>query len=360
MTLHKLLILIGVFVSAAAAAAQKSAPPTPPPPRIAAIDAAFDTMLAGLGSRPTPAGLSVIDGTEVVHQNLRGGLAVDAPMPIASASKWLAVATILSVVDEGLLELDAPVAEYVVELDRPDKRTMTLRQCMSCTAGWSGFLLGEQPGWGSDEFAVAAGAARVRTAPGAAFRYGGVTFQIAAIAAERVTGKDWHTLFAERIASPLGMTATKFAAMRPFGADPGTTRLPAVAGGAISTLADYTKFVQMLLGDGDFAGRCVLSPESVALMLSDQVAAAVDVRMPGDLGTGLGDVRYGLGTWLLRPEGTWLRACDPGAFGFTPWIDRDLGVGGVLAIRDRSARVLPRLAAVQAAVREACGPQTGR
>jgi CubicO group peptidase (beta-lactamase class C family) len=113
-------------------------------------------MLAGLGSRPTPAGLSVIDGTEVVHQNLRGGLAVDAPMPIASASKWLAVATILSVVDEGLLELDAPVAEYVVELDRPDKRTMTLRQCMSCTAGWSGFLLGEQPGWGSDEFAVAA------------------------------------------------------------------------------------------------------------------------------------------------------------------------------------------------------------
>jgi hypothetical protein len=82
--------------------------------------------------------------------------------------------------------------------------------------------------------------------------------------------------------------------------------------------------------------------------------------MPGDLGAGLGDVRYGLGTWLLRPEGTWLRACDPGAFGFTPWIDRDLGVGGVLAIRDRSARVLPRLAAVQAAVREACGPQTGR
>ncbi|MFM1871313.1 MAG: hypothetical protein RL398_735, partial [Planctomycetota bacterium] len=84
-----------------------------------------------------------------------------------------------------------------------------------------------------------------------------------------------------------------------------------------------------------------------------QLAEQVAVTTPSDLGAEFAEVRYGLGTWLLRPEGTWLRACDPGAFGFTPWLDLDLGIGGVLAIRDRSTRVLPRLAAVQQVVREA-------
>lgn len=320
------------------------------PPRVEAIAAAVDTMLDGLGR--APAGLVVLRGQEVVHQSLHRGLLADEPMPIASASKWLAVATVLAVVDEGLLDLDAPIGRYVVELDRPDKRAVTLRQCLSCSAGWPSRLPGNQRDWDSAKFAAVAADASLRDAPGTAFRYGGVTFQIAAIAAERVTGKDWHTLFAERIGGPLGMAATKFAAMQPFGADPGTTKLPGVAGAAVSTLADYTRFVQMLLAEGEFGGRRVLTRESVAALLRDQVPEPVLVRTPNDYGEAFAGVRYGFGSWLVRPEGTWLRACDPGAFGFTPWLDLDLGIGGVLAIRDRAPRVLPRLAAVQAVVRE--------
>ncbi|MFM1871964.1 MAG: hypothetical protein RL398_1386, partial [Planctomycetota bacterium] len=234
-------LVVAVLVSLGALGAQERRPDeVAPPPRIDAVAESVDAMLAGLGR--SPAGLVVLRGQQVVHQSLHRGLGADEPMPIASASKWLAVATVLSVVDDGLLDLDVPVGRYVVELDRPDKQAVTLRQCLSCSAGWPSRLPGNQRGWDSAKFAAEAAEAALRDAPGSAFRYGGVTFQIAAIAAERVTGKDWHTLFAERIAAPLGMHATKFAAMQPFGADPGTTKLPGVAGAAISTLADYTKF----------------------------------------------------------------------------------------------------------------------
>jgi polyhydroxybutyrate depolymerase len=48
-----------------------------------------------------------------------------------------------------------------------------------------------------------------------------------------------------------------------------------------------------------------------------------------------------------------VRGSDPGAFGFTPWIDPDLGIGGVFAVRDRVGRVLPQLERIQVAVRAA-------
>ncbi|MCA8948791.1 MAG: prolyl oligopeptidase family serine peptidase, partial [Planctomycetes bacterium] len=43
---------------------------------------------------------------------------------------------------------------------------------------------------------------------------------------------------------------------------------------------------------------------------------------------------------------------DPGAFGFTPWIDLDLGIGGVFAVKDRVRRVFDRLTGIMDRVRD--------
>jgi polyhydroxybutyrate depolymerase len=316
-------------------------------PELPPVTTAMKQMVAEL--RLEGAGLAVVTADTELHRSEHGDFAADQVLPIASASKWLAVALILTLVDEGKLDLDVPVARYVKEFDRSDKQALTLRLCLAHTGGVPPRLSDRMRGQDMAKFAAAAADAALRDNPGSAFRYGGVGFQIAAVAAERVTGKSWHELFAERIAAPLGLTHTKFGKLQPLGGEAGTTALPWAAGGAVSTLADYTRFLQMLVGKGTFAGRTILAEASVAAMWRDHVPEMVEVRSVGFDGQ---NVRYGLGTWIERLDGGVVRVSDPGALGFTPWIDLDLGVGGVLAVRDRVGRVLGNLRAVQETVRQ--------
>jgi polyhydroxybutyrate depolymerase len=141
---------------------------------------------------------------------------------------------------------------------------------------------------------------------------------------------------------------TSVGTLQPIGGEPGTAALPWVAGGAISTLDDYARFVRMLVGNGELDGVRVLSAGSVQAMFRDQVPAMVEVH---PVGFEADEVRYGLGTWIQRLPGGAVRVSDPGAFGFTPWIDLDLGIGGVFGVVDRAARVLNQLPRVQEVLR---------
>jgi polyhydroxybutyrate depolymerase len=317
-------------------------------PELPTVRAAVDRLQAEL--RLSGCALAVVRDGEVLHRSEHGALARDQVLPIASASKWLAVATVLTLVDEGKLDLDVSVARYVKEFDRADKNTITLRQCLAHTSGLPARLGERMRGWDSARFAAAAADASLRDGPGQTFLYGGVGFQVALVAAERVSGQTWHELFAARIAIPLGMRDTKFGTLLPVGDEPGTTKLPWAAGGAVSTLDDYAAFLRMLVAKGRVRDQQLLQEASVALLLRDQVPPLVPVKAVGFESEG---VRYGLGTWL-EPLGAGLvRASDPGAFGFTPWLDADLGIGGVFAVRDRVGRVLPQLRKVQDEVRAA-------
>jgi polyhydroxybutyrate depolymerase len=338
---HVVPLLSFVACALAGAVAQ-----TPQLPGVQALGAEAAAQLGRGG-----VGVAVLRGTEVVHRGLHGGFAPDVALPIASASKWLAVATVLTLVDDGTLDLDVPVARYVEELDRADKRDLTLRQCLACTGGLAARLADRMRGWDMKDFAAAVADAPLRAQPGSSFRYGGVGFQLAAVAAERASKKRWHELFEARIAAPLGMASTRFGTLLPPGGDAGTTALPWVAGGAVSTLDDYTRFLRMLAGRGEVDGVRVLRETSVAAMFRDQVPERVEVQA---VGFAAERVRYGLGTWLEPIDGTdALRASDPGAFGFTPWLDLDGGGAGVFAVRDRVQRVLPHVRRVQDEVRVA-------
>lgn len=66
---------------------------------------------------------------------------------------------------------------------------------------------------------------------------------------EKISGKSFETLFAERIAKPCEMKNTDFGK--------GKVALP--AGSAYSTPEDYMNFLVMILHDGKFNGKQILS-----------------------------------------------------------------------------------------------------
>lgn len=323
----------------------RPAPSRPAP----TLDAALRTLAARLDLEGC--GLAVGRGGDLLATTTTGEFAEGRVLPIASASKWLAVATILTLVDDGTLDLDTELGRLHPAFDRPDKRSLTLRQCLSCTAGFHASLpASRDPSLDMEGLARALADHPLQNDAGLEFVYSGLGFQAAACAAVHVTGKDWHTLFAARIGGPLGMRDTAFGRLAPIGDAAGSCAAPWVAGGAVSTLRDYERFTRMLADRGLFEGRRVLTAASVDRMFAVHTKG-MTVRFAGFDG----ELAYGLGTWLQTLDDGLLRGSDPGAFGFLPWVDRDLGVYGVLALRDRIGRVLPRASAVQLAAREFAG-----
>lgn len=329
-----------------------------PSPREAKSAPSLARALEGLaaGARLRGAGLAVGREGRLLHVSTTGEFAVEQGIPIASASKWLTVATILALVEEGLLDLDAPLSRYAKEFAAPDMKDITLRQCLSCTAGFAAI---SRTARDSDLDARACAAAiadeGLAYAPATEWRYGGVTFQAAACAAVLATGKDWHELFASRIARPLGMAATKFGAMTPPGEGAGQVKNPWVAGGAVSSLRDYERFCAMLSSGGKLDGVRVLRKESVDAMLSRHTDPGKTTVRSDSFAEFDGKLEYGLGTWIQQFDSGSLRCSDPGAFGFLPWIDRDLGVYGVLATQARIQPVMQRAGELQDAARAFVG-----
>jgi hypothetical protein len=159
--------------------------------------------------------------------------------------------------------------------------------------------------------------------------------------AEVATGQLWDALFAARIAGPLGMTSTDYEGL-------GQTENPRIDGGARSSLDDYGRFLEMLLGGGVFRGERILSLASVTQMRNDQTFGVPIVSSPAQ-----GDTRYGLGTWrdAVAPGGDPIRVSSPGAFGFTPWLELDLGYYGVFLVLWSNVQLSDEIHQIQAMAR---------
>jgi CubicO group peptidase (beta-lactamase class C family) len=285
----------------------------------------LDTFFARVAA-DIPRGLEVLiaqDGQEIYWKQF-GGWRRNPQAPIASATKWYSAGVIMSLVDDGLLSLDDRASKYLPYLTG-DKATITIRQLMSHTAGCPGEFpvanrcLGD-PADTLDHCARALSNAPLRAKPGSAFIYSGAGMQIAGRVAEVATGKDWQTLFCERIAVPLGLTATDYAYE-------GATRNPRISGGGRSTVGDYMKYLSMIAQGGVCNGRRVLSSQAVDTMLRDQTGGAPIVESPAER-PGIREPRaapsrYGIGNWLEEPDesghASW--HSSPGLFGWTPVID---------------------------------------
>lgn len=166
-------------------------------------------------------------------------------------------------------------------------------------------------------------------APGARFAYGNTSYQVAARVGEVVGGLPFQELFFQRIATPLGLTDTRFDGGRP-------TANPAPAASGSSTATDYGRFLRMLANDGELDGRRVLSPASVAELQRDQVGGLDTSKDPAVQITGV--PTYGLGLWRDRvdDQDRAVVVSGSGSLGFYPWLDHEHGTYGIVAVADEA------------------------
>jgi CubicO group peptidase (beta-lactamase class C family) len=171
--------------------------------------------------------VAVLDGGEVVFERGFGSTRSDEGLPVGRAtrmpacsmSKPVAVVAALRLVEQGLLDLDADVSDYltrwVIPANGDWRPRITLRQLASHTAGLTahnGF-----PGYRQGEAVPSlvevlsgvhpanAPGVRVDLVPGIQFRYSGAGTTLIQLLLEEVTGKDAVDLLAELVLDPLEM-----------------------------------------------------------------------------------------------------------------------------------------------------------
>ena len=230
----------------------------------------------------------------------------------------------MSLVDSGVLSLDDTASKYLPYMTG-EKAGITIRQLMSHTAGFPDDTASDNtcianPATTLDLCARALANVPLQIPAGTGFIYSGEDMQIAGRVAEVAAGSDWQTLFSQRIAGPLGLTATDYQYEGP-------TRNPRIAGGGRSTVSDYMKFLTMIYQRGTYNGQQILSTRAIDAMLSDQTRGVPIITSPYQRYASLDPLApsngYGIGNWLLDVDSQYrsLANGSQGAFGWSPLID---------------------------------------
>ncbi|TNC29168.1 serine hydrolase domain-containing protein [Amycolatopsis alkalitolerans] len=131
----------------------------------------------------------------------------DSVFQVGSITKVWTATLVLQLVDEGLVELDSPVSEYLDGFGLAGG-TITVRQLLNHTAGFEGDLFHDT---GSGEDAVAKFLDTISEAPqlfdpGERFSYCNAGYVVLGRLAEVLRGKPFAQVLRERLAQPLGLT----------------------------------------------------------------------------------------------------------------------------------------------------------
>jgi D-alanyl-D-alanine carboxypeptidase len=221
----------------------------------------------------------------------------------ASQTKTFTATVVLQLVDEGLVELDAPIERYlpgVVAGNGYDGNKISVRQLLQHTSGISTDYANAKPQNGVYPLAelVRAGLSHPpQFEPGTSFGYSNVNYFVAGMLIEKITGQLVGDAITDRIITPLGLSGTRYPAPgdRSLAAPylPGYTWQIAFwvdttnqlepsythsAGAMISTQADLVTFERAL------AGGKVVSAESLAAMRETVPVPGIDEF---DYGVGL-------------------------------------------------------------------------
>lgn len=247
--------------------------------------------------------------------NVRTGIETtdDSVFQIGSMSKVWTTSVVMKLVDEGRLDLDTPIVEYVPEFASSDPevtRTVTMRHLLNHTSGIDGDVFTDT-GRGDDTLekyvALLDGIAQNHPL-GATMSYCNSGFVLAGRVIEKITGASWDQAMRDLLMTPLGLTHSctlpeeaimfRAASGHTEVGDDGPTLAPAwmlpramgPAGLVNSTTADVLAFARMHLTGGLAAdGTRVLSEESVRRMQQREV----DMPDPYSLGDA-----WGVG-WIL-------------------------------------------------------------
>ncbi len=218
-----------------------------PDPRPAAVEGGLTTMVRIRGREPERfsiqqrmehyrvpgVAVAVIDGDSIAWARAYGVADAETGEPVtnqtlfqaASISKPVAAMAALRLVEQGVLELDAPVNRYLKGWQIPDneltaRQPVTLRHLLTHTGGltvhgFPGYAVGQplpevvQILDGTPPANTAA--IRVDALPGSAWRYSGGGYTILQKLLEDVTGKPFPVLMRELVLDPAGMLLSTYA-----------------------------------------------------------------------------------------------------------------------------------------------------
>ena len=257
---------------------------------------------------------------KIIYQKEAGEFTIKNKAPIASCSKWLTAALLMTFVDEGKISLDDKVSKYLPIFATYGKAYITINNCLSHTTGIADnqkmlSKIFERSKFESLEDEVNFFPKKeIDTNPGTSFSYGGIGLNIVGRILEIVGKKKFDVLIKQRIFTPLNMKNSSF-----------TPENNAVnpSEGAVSTAADYMNFLTMLLDKGMFAGKRILSEKAVAQMQTVQTNNIAKKYTP-KVTEGF---EYGLGEWIQEKDskGNSTVVSCPSLFGTWPYIDKCRG-----------------------------------
>lgn len=211
---------------------------------------------------------------------------------LASLTKVIATTTVaMLLVEDGKLDLDAPVSRYLPEFSGPGKHRVTVRHLLTHTSG----LPAGADIWASTHDAALGRAIRtpLQREAGARVEYSDIGFVTLWAVEERAAGEPLWKLLDRRVFGPLGMRSTTFlpgegcARCAPTGRradgsplrglvhDPTARQLGGIAGnaGLFSTAHDLARFAAMLANEGELDSVRVLKAETIRHFTQRQVGA---------------------------------------------------------------------------------------
>jgi CubicO group peptidase (beta-lactamase class C family) len=262
---------------------------------------------------------------KIIYKKENEDFKANSPEPIASCSKWLTAALVMTFVDQGKLSLDDKVSTYLPIFAKYGKGYITIRHCLSHQTGIqqdrvSLLSILEHRKFANLEEEVNDFASKkeIDFNPGTGFFYGGTGLNIAARVIEVIAKKSFDQLMNERILRPLNMRNTSFfneKAINP-------------SGGAVSAAIDYLNFLSMILNKGTFNGKRILSEQSIEEMQKNHTAGMPIKYIPK---TAEG-FNYGLGEWIQEADenGKSIVVSSPGLFGTWPWVDNCRGYACII------------------------------
>lgn len=276
---------------------------------------------------------------------------------LASLTKVVATTTaVMMLVDEGRIDLDAPISRYLPEWsNRPERRSVTVRNLLLHDSGLPAWAPLHNEGRGRADYRENIAGLRLNSTPGERTVYSDLGFILLAMIVEEVAGVPLDEFVDERLFKPLGMIDTGFNPLgwdiRSGAADDATTMLGRIAptertgntpdgfihgivhdenarglggvaghAGLFSTARDLAIFAQMLLNGGWYDGRRYIDPATVERFtrrFGPQSTRALGWETPGE-------------TLSAGEYFSWSSFGHTGFTGTSMWIDRERDVFVIL------------------------------
>lgn len=268
--------------------------------------------------------VTVVDRDGVVYATGLGARNIDTRAPatpktlysIASVTKTFTAITTLQLVEDGALDLDDEIRDYVEYWNDVPGEPITVQDLLAHSSGMPSTYVGQRELLFSETQPTAPVVARddyVRHYNGASdhrvtdldgYLYSNEGYVILGELINEVSDRQYADHVEDDILSPLGMDRSQVGhgnlsetdedAITGYNIDDGepvaneldlesALRRPYSAGGILSSMTDLATLVRCLLNGGELDGRRILSPESVAEMCSHQAPTweSVDDRERG-------------------------------------------------------------------------------